>query len=465
MSLLTAVEVKNAGVGKHHEGRGLFLRVYKSGSRCWVLRLTVDGRRREIGLGGWPAVSLADARRKAHEHHAAAADGRDPLADRRRCDVPTFREAARVVWEANRARWCNERTAVLWWASLENHAFPAIGDMAVNRITQSDVLGCVEPIWTNRTEAARKVRQRIRTVLRWCQAHGYVTVNSAGEAIDGALPPMPRVKAHFRSLPYGEVADALGVADRTGASASAKLCLRFTVLTAARSGEARNASWSEIDFAAREWRIPADKMKAATEHRVPLSDAALKVLDEAKDNHDGSDLVFPSPPQARPPPQRHDAHENPSRRRPGGAGHRPRIQSQLPHLGAGADRHPLGCVRGRTRTQPRRLNPTGLHPRRCLRQTPQAHGPVGRLPAAAIEGPRLADRPSGGGRSSVEPRGRGSGNCGRGPSGPSQGGFRGCRLAAAALAVLSRRSRVCRRRRRGPCPGPVASTCSTPRSE
>ena len=295
MSLLTAVEVKNAGVGKHHDGRGLFLRVYKSGSRCWVLRLTVDGRRREIGLGGWPAVGLADARRKAHEHRAAAADGRDPLADRRRCDVPTFREAARIVWEANRARWRNERTATLWWASLENHAFPAIGDMAVDRITQSDVLGCVEPIWTARTETARKVRQRIRTVLRWCQAHGYVTVNVAGEVIDGALSPMPRVKAHFRSLPYTEVADALGVVDRTGASASAKLCLRFAVLTAARSGEARNAVWDEIDFNGREWRIPADKMKAATEHRVPLGDAAHEVLDRAKDNHDGSDLVFPSP--------------------------------------------------------------------------------------------------------------------------------------------------------------------------
>ena len=295
MSLLTAVEVKNAGVGKHHDGRGLFLRVYKSGSRCWVLRLTVDGHRREIGLGGWPAVGLADARRKAHEHRAAAADGRDPMADKRRCDVPTFREAARVVWEANRARWRNERTATLWWASLENHAFAAIGDTAVDRITQSDVLGCVEPIWTTRTETARKVRQRTRTVLRWCQAHGYVTLNVAGEAIDGALPSMPRVKAHFRSLPYTEVAEALGVVDRTGASASAKLCLRFAVLTAARSGEARNASWSEIDFAAREWRIPADKMKAATEHRVPLSDAALDVLDDAKACHDGSDLVFPSP--------------------------------------------------------------------------------------------------------------------------------------------------------------------------
>jgi len=295
MPNLTAAKVRNAGVGKHQDGQGLFLRVYESGSRCWVLRLAVDGRRREIGLGGWPEVSLADARAKAFEHRAAAASGRDPLADRRRGDVPTFREAAKKVLDANRARWRSDRTATLWWASLENHAFPIIGDMAVDRISQSDVLRCVEPMWATRTETARKVRQRIRTVLRWCQAHGYVTFNMAGEVIDGALPPMPRVKSHFRSLPYTEVADALAIVEGSGASPSAKLCLRFVVLTAARSGEARNAIWDEIDFAAREWKIPAERMKAASEHRVPLSDAALEVLDRAKDCHDGSDLVFPSP--------------------------------------------------------------------------------------------------------------------------------------------------------------------------
>ena len=295
MPQLTAAKVRNADVGKHQDGQGLFLRVYESGSRCWVLRLTVDGRRREIGLGGWPEVSLADARAKAFEHRAAAASGRDPLAEKRRGDVPTFREAAKRVVDANRARWRSDRTATLWWASLENHAFPIIGDMAVDCISQSDVLRCVEPMWATRTETARKVRQRIRTVLRWCQAHGYVTFNMAGEVIDGALPPMPRVKSHFRSLPYTAVAEALAVVEESGASPSAKLCLRFTVLTAARSGEARNAKWDEIDFAAREWRIPAERMKALSEHRVPLSDASLDVLDRAKDCHDGSDLVFPSP--------------------------------------------------------------------------------------------------------------------------------------------------------------------------
>ena len=167
--------------------------------------------------------------------------------------------------------------------------------MRVDRITQSDVLGVLTPIWTTRPEVARKTRQRIRTILRWAMAHEFVQLNMAGEVIDGALPPMPRVQSHFRSLPYGEVADALVTVDQTRSSPSAKLCLRFAVLTAARSGEARNATWDEIDFGAREWKIPADKMKAASEHRVPLSDAALEVLDRAKDRHDGSDLVFPSP--------------------------------------------------------------------------------------------------------------------------------------------------------------------------
>ncbi len=246
-------------------------------------------------MGGWPNVSLADARKKALEHRAAVAVGRDPLSEKRRADVPTFREAAKPVYGANRPRWKSEAHAARWWASLENHVFPVIGDIAVDRITQSDVLECLEPIWTTRPEAARKVRQRIRTVLRWCQAHGYVQFNMAGEVIDGALPPMPRVQSHFRSLPYTEVADALAVVDQSGASQSTKLCSRFVVLTAARSGEARNAVWDEVDFGAREWKIPAERMKAASEHRVPHSDAALDVLDQAKDYHDGSDLIFPSP--------------------------------------------------------------------------------------------------------------------------------------------------------------------------
>ena len=134
-------------------------------------------------------------------------------------------------------------------------------------------------------------------MLRWCWAHGYVEQNVAGEGIEGALPAMPAVKAHFRALPYQEVAAALETVDGSKASKAAKLCLRFLILTAARSGEARGANWVEVDSEAREWRIPGERMKGGREHRVPLSDAALAVLERARGVEDGSGLIFPSPPK------------------------------------------------------------------------------------------------------------------------------------------------------------------------
>ena len=157
------------------------------------------------------------------------------------------------------------------------------------------MLKVLTPIWSTRQETARRVRQRIRTVLGWAMAHGYVHTNAAGEAIDGALPSMPTVKRPYRALPYQDVAAALETVEAGRASDAAKVCLRFTVLTAARSGEARGATWGEIDVDAREWRIPPERMKAGSEHRVPLSDAALDVLEKARTLEDGSGLAFPSP--------------------------------------------------------------------------------------------------------------------------------------------------------------------------
>lgn len=281
--------------GLHGDGGGLYLHVRASGSRSWVQRITIDGRRRDIGLGAYPAVGLARARLLAAANRAAVAEGRDPLSERRRSQVPTFREAALRVHEANRPRWRNGKHVVNWIGSLERHAFPALGAMPVDRIEGRDVLAVLAPIWGVRMETARRVRQRIRMVLRWCLAHGYVERNVAGEAIDGALPAMPRVRSHFRALAYEEVPAALAVVEGSAASLSAKLCLRFSVLTAARSGEARGAVWEEIDPGRREWRIPGIRMKAGVEHRVPLSDAALDALARAKPLRDGSGLVFPSP--------------------------------------------------------------------------------------------------------------------------------------------------------------------------
>ena len=174
------------------------------------------------------------------------------------------------------------------------YTYPNFGDTRVDRITRADVLAALEPIWTIKPSMARKLRQRVRAVFAYTQAHGHIEINPAGEAINAALPSMPGVKEHFRSLPYPEVGVALRTVDASSASWSARLCLRFLVLTAARSGEARGAMWDEIDLAAKTWTIPGSRMKAGLEHRVPLSDAAIDVLAQARALEDNSGLLFPS---------------------------------------------------------------------------------------------------------------------------------------------------------------------------
>ena len=281
--------------GRHSDGSGLHLFITKSGRKSWVQRITIDGKRRDIGLGGYPSVSLAQARDKAADNRSAIAEGRDPLAEKRAPAMPTFREAAHTVHEANKPRWRNSKHVAAWIQTLERHAMPTLGDAPLDRIDRSAVLRVLTPIWTTRPETARRVRQRMRTIFRWALAHGFMDTNPAGEAIDGALPPMPKVKEHLRSLPYQEVGDALRTVDASQASLPARLCFRFLVLTAARSGEARGAAWEEIDMERREWRIPANRMKAGVEHRVPLSEQALEVLSQAQALRDDSGLVFPSP--------------------------------------------------------------------------------------------------------------------------------------------------------------------------
>ena len=243
-------------------------------------------------------VSLAKARKRAFANRVAIADGGDPLAEKRRAGMPTFREAAAKTFEANRPRWRSAKTVANWTAQMERHALPVLADLPVNEIGREHVLRVLTPIWTTRPDIARKMRGRIRSVLAWCQAHGHIEHNVAGDAIDGALAPMPAVRAHFRAVPYGEVSAALETVDTSRASLSAKAALRFVVLTACRSGEARLATWGEIDVDAREWRIPGSRMKTGAEHRVPLSDAAIEVLESVRPLRDASDLVFPSP--ARP---------------------------------------------------------------------------------------------------------------------------------------------------------------------
>ena len=295
MAKLTAAKLRALiKPGRYGDGDTLFLNVSRGRTKSWVQRVTIDGKRRDIGLGAYPVVSLAKARRRAFENRVAIADGRDPLAEKHKAAVPTFRQAAERTFEANKPRWRNDRHAAGWWQTLERYVMPRLGNMRVNRIGREDVLAVLTPIWGTRMETARRIRQRIRTILGWALAHGFVEHNVV-EAIAGALPAMPTVQEHHRALPYREVKDALATVEASQASLAVKLCFRFTVLTAARSGEAREAVWSEIDFDAREWRIPGTRMKSGTEHRVPLADAALAVLEQARALKTDSALIFPSP--------------------------------------------------------------------------------------------------------------------------------------------------------------------------
>ncbi len=281
--------------GRYSDGGGLLLFIGKSGRKSWVQRITIAGRRRDIGLGSYPSVSLAGARRKAMENRAAVAEGRDPLAEKRTLKMPTFREAAYIVHETNKPRWRNASHIRGWIQTLERHAVPVLGKVPLDQIDRMGVLQVLTPIWTSRPETARRVRQRMRTIFKWAMAHDFMESNPAGEAIDGALPPMPKVKAHFRSLPYQEVAAALEIVEASQASLAARLCFRFLVLTAARPSEARGATWSQINFEDRVWRIPDWRMKGYSEHRVPLSRQVVELLTEASALWEETDLVFPSP--------------------------------------------------------------------------------------------------------------------------------------------------------------------------
>ena len=300
---LTAKFVRNAPPGKHGDGRGshgLRLVVSPKGSRSWVQRLTVQGRLREIGLGPYPIVGLAKARRIAFDNARKVHDGIDPLAEKRRGDMPTFEQAAAETYAILEPTWRNAKHAGQWMATLRRHAFPHIGDKPVGDIETADVMRVLTPIWNTRPETARRVRQRLGAVLKWAIAHNYRTDNPAGDAIGAVLPKNERKKKHQRAIPHAEVAAAIAAVQASGAFMTTKLALEFTVLTAARSGEVRNATTDELDLVGRVWTIPGSRMKAGREHRVPLSHRALEVIAEAQSLSDPSNLVFPSSRRGRP---------------------------------------------------------------------------------------------------------------------------------------------------------------------
>ncbi len=290
---LSAAFVRSAPPGRHADGNGLYLFVQPSGTRSWIQRLLIRGRRRELGLGSVALVPLAEAREKALANRKLARQGGDPLAEKRRSQaVPTFAEAAARVLEQKRAGWRNPRHPREWISSLRRFAFPRIGKVPVCEVTSADVLEILTPIWHQQAPTARRVRQRLRAVLEWAVAMEF-RIDNPSDRIGPVLGPQQDVTEHMQALPHREVAAMIRTVRVSPALPAARLALEFLVLTAARWGEVRWAEWEEIDRSGRVWTVPAKRAKTNRRHRVPLCGRALEILEAAQALEQGAGpLVF-----------------------------------------------------------------------------------------------------------------------------------------------------------------------------
>ena len=301
---LSAAKVKTlTAAGQYTDGNGLVLRVEKTGSKRWVLRVTIDGKQRNMGLGGYPTVGLKEARLLAQQKIQEVRQGKNPIDAKRKAreeerakqSIPTFAEAAAEYIARMREGWSNEKHARQWTQTLSQYACPFIGDKRVSEIDSDDVIAVLTPIWTKMPETSTRVRQRMANVFDYTMMRKWRTTNPAGKFITTGLPKRSRIKAHFRSIPYTDVPRAVKEVRESTADPLTRLGFEFLVLTASRSGQVRFADWSEFDEEARIWTLSAGRMKGRKFHFVPLSRPALSVLEEARRLGGGDEgLVFPS---------------------------------------------------------------------------------------------------------------------------------------------------------------------------
>ena len=298
MKALTAKFVRDvADPGKYYDGdAGLFLVVGK-GTRgeprkSYMQRLTIHGKRKDIGLGSARWITLTEARAQAQANRKLARMGGDPTAAKRPA-APTFLEAFEAVLDIQRAGWRDGgKTERGWRTTIVAYAKP-LHAKRVDAITAADVLAVIVPLWNEKHETARKLKQRISTIMKWTVSQGH-RGDDPVMAITAALPRRATPRQHYRALPHERVAHAVARVRASNAYIGTVLAFEFLVLTAARSGEVRGARWSEIDFDAATWTVPGERSKTGREHRVPLSSRALQVLSTAREYADGSGLVFPS---------------------------------------------------------------------------------------------------------------------------------------------------------------------------
>lgn len=307
MSALKASSLKQPGRWPVGTVPGLYLWVRGSGTKNWVLRVVVNARRADIGLGGYPAVTLADAMQRARAAREDIAKGLDPLAikraAKRKNKTMTFSKATEEYIKLHRASWKTGKHAQQWENTLSTHAYPIIGNMAVSDVETKHVLEIIKPKWVTTNTTMDRVRNRIESILSWAMTSGYRERGPNPATwrghLDQALPKPSKVhkKTHHAAMPWPDLPEFMRkLADVDGLSAR---CLEFTILTACRSGEARGATWNEFDLEEKVWNIPAQRMKAGRPHRVPLSDHVVKLLNSLP-RIESEALVFPGAKQGRP---------------------------------------------------------------------------------------------------------------------------------------------------------------------
>ncbi|MEL6949817.1 MAG: integrase arm-type DNA-binding domain-containing protein [Pseudomonadota bacterium] len=294
-NVLTAQAIKRlTGPKRYADGGGLYLVVDKTGNKRWILRIQFNSKRRDIGLGGWPLVSLAMARTEATKLKLQVRGGIDPIETRRRArrSVPSFESAARSVHESYCPTWKNPKHAAQWISTLEHYAFPVCGDVSVSDVDTSHVMRVLSPIWLIKAETARRVRQRMSAVMDWAKAKGYRDGENPVAGVTRALPKQRRKPSHHKAVGYQELPKVFQDIRQSGSTSTVKLALEFLILTATRTSEVLHAKWTEIDWENKSWTIPSERMKAGRAHTIPLSPAAIRLLDKARSDEPDDGLIF-----------------------------------------------------------------------------------------------------------------------------------------------------------------------------
>ena len=294
---LTALKIKKLTIpGRYADGNNLYLEVDKSGARRWTLRVTILGRRRDMGLGGISTVSLEEARELAYQYRKIARSGGDPILERQknRGLQTTLIYCTKKVHAINLPTWKNEKFAKQWLSSLEHHVFPTIGKLPISQVTSADILRVLTPIWNTKGDTAKKIKQRLRMIIKWARAQGYFQGDDPVELAEQALPKQLKSDDHHKSLEFEKLPEMISNLRKSKISLPTKLALEFTILSACRTSEVLNAKWEEIDLTKLIWSIPSERMKGGKVHQVPLTDRMTVILNDCKKLKTNNDLLFPS---------------------------------------------------------------------------------------------------------------------------------------------------------------------------